>query len=235
MKAAPQLSVIVPFYNEEENVRPVLEEIRYCLPEAEIVAVNDGSTDQTARELSAFQDIQVIHLDVRSGQSFAFYHGLLAARGGICALLDGDGQLDPSDIPAMVSLLCGHDVVCGYREKRIDPLGKRMGSWIANRVRRMILQDGVIDSGCSLKVFPREHLRHLIPFDGLHRFLPAFFLAGGLTLAQMPVRHRPRRAGNSKYPVSSSFRRGIRGLFDLMGVCWYLSRIKKGNPSRQVP
>jgi dolichol-phosphate mannosyltransferase len=236
MESTPYLSVIIPFFNEEDNVRPVIEEVQNCLPDAEIVAVNDGSMDRTAEELAGCRKVRVITLSERCGQSFAIYHGIFAASGEICALLDGDGQLVPEDIPAMTEKLTTHDVVCGYRKNRNDSTGKKLGSWIANGVRRMILRDGVIDTGCSLKVFRREHRRFLIPFDGLHRFLPSFFLAGGLTLVQVPVRHRPRRTGTSKYPAGSWLGRGIRGLVDVLGVYWYLSRIRSMKPpGRSTP
>jgi len=221
---SPRLSVILPFFNEEGNVESVLREIRECQPDAEIVAVDDASTDRTGEKIAAFPGVVHVRFEHNLGQSAALYAGMRAASGEICVLMDGDGQIDPNDIARLLPLLESCDVVCGYRENRKDSLAKRLGSKVANAVRGFLLQDGIRDTGCSLKLFRRELVRFLVPFNGLHRFMPALFLQAGLKIKEAPVRHRARLTGVSKYSVSSSLARGLRGLRDIMGVRWLLAR-----------
>jgi dolichol-phosphate mannosyltransferase len=138
-------------------------------------------------------------------------------------LLDGDGQNDPADIEKLVAAVKADDcdVACGRRAKRKDTWSKRAASRIANRVRRTFIHDGINDTGCSLKAFRKEAIELLVPFNGMHRFLPAIFTHVGLRLAEIDVNHRERKAGDSKY---TNFDRAIRGLYDLVGVCWLLKR-----------
>lgn len=219
----PPVTVVVPFYNEEENVQPVLAELRRCLPEAEIIAVDDGSKDRTWELIQAMPDIRGLRLTQNRGQSAALYAGLRRARAPICAMMDGDGQNDPADFPALLAVLARGeaDVVVGRRAKRQDTWSRRAASKWANRIRRMFLDDGVHDTGCSLKVFGREHVELLVPFNGLHRYLPAIFKHAGLRLAEVPVNHRPRERGISKY---TNWERALRGVYDLIGVSWLLKR-----------
>ena len=217
----PDISVVIPFFNEEGNVANVLRELRECQPEAEIIAVDDGSSDGTWEMIKSCSDVRGLHFTKNCGQSAAMFAGLKAANGKVCVTMDGDGQNDPADIVKLVAQLATTDVVCGYRVKRMDTWNKKIASKIANKIRRMLLHDGVRDTGCSLKAFRKEAVDELIPFNGLHRYMPAFFLNAGLTISEVPVNHRPRTQGLSKY---SNWDRALRGIYDLVGVNWYLKR-----------
>jgi dolichol-phosphate mannosyltransferase len=221
--SSPLLSIIIPFYNEGESVVAVLTEVRETNPEAEIIGVDDGSTDDTWEKLRGLARVRGLRLTANRGQSAALYAGLRVARGEVCVTMDGDGQNDPADIPRLIDRWRQGDVevVCGYRATRRDTLNRRVASRLANGIRRRFLHDGVRDTGCSLKVFPRSAVEHLVPFNGLHRYLPAIFLKAGLRLAELPVNHRPRTAGTSKY---TNWDRALRGIRDLFGVSWLLSR-----------
>jgi dolichol-phosphate mannosyltransferase len=216
-------SVVIPFYNEEACVRPVLEEVRACQPDAEIIAVDDGSSDGTWASICSIPSVRGLRLTQNRGQSAAMYAGMRAAKGDLVVLMDGDGQNDPADIDKLLELLTqpGVDVACGQRVKRRDTLSRRVASKAANAIRRSILNDGISDTGCSLKAFRREHVDLLVPFNGLHRYLPAIFKHAGLKLAEVPVNHRARTQGFSKY---TSWNRALRGIYDLMGVRWLLNR-----------
>ncbi|MEM6821705.1 MAG: glycosyltransferase family 2 protein [Verrucomicrobiota bacterium] len=224
-----RISVIIPFYNEEENVHAVLSEVQLCLPDAEIIAVDDGSSDRTAEEIKRCEPVKCLSNETNLGQSAALYRGLLAATGDYCAMMDGDGQNDPKDIPKLVEIASEYDVVCGYRLDRQDTLPRKIASKLANSVRRFLLQDGIRDTGCSLKLIKREHVRFLVPFNGLHRFLPALLGNAGLKITEIPVNHRPRLQGNSKYTIGG---RALRGVYDLLGVSWLMRRqvMWKNNP-----
>ncbi|HEX2100762.1 MAG TPA: glycosyltransferase family 2 protein, partial [Candidatus Synoicihabitans sp.] len=215
------LSVIIPFFNEQDNVVPVLEETRAACPHAEIIAVDDGSSDATRDRILSVPRVILVSHPHNLGQSAALYSGLTHATGDICAMLDGDGQNDPHDIPALIRALDSADAACGYRATRRDTWQRRAASWIANRIRHAVLRDGIRDTGCSLKAIRRDHVRLLVPFNGMHRFMPALLRNAGLSLVEVPVNHRPRLRGDSKYTISG---RARRGLFDLTGVAWLLSR-----------
>lgn len=223
MADPPRVSIVVPFFNESENVLLVLDELRNCQPDAEIIAIDDGSTDDTWAKIQSRPDIRGLHLSANCGQSAAMYAGLRVARGDLCVTMDGDGQNDPADISKLLAERerSGVDVVCGQRAKRRDTWSRRAASRIANRIRRAFLNDGVRDTGCSLKVFPRQAVEYLVPFNGLHRYLPAIFLKAGLRLSEIPVNHRPRTLGISKY---TNWDRALRGIYDLVGVAWLLRR-----------
>lgn len=216
-------SIIIPFYNEEACVRFVLDEVRASQPDAEIIAVDDGSRDRTWEMICCTASVRGLRLTQNRGQSAAMYAGMRAATGNVIVLMDGDGQNDPADIEKIVDLLDqeGVDVACGQRVKRRDTLSRRIASRVANAIRRSILNDGISDTGCSLKAFRREHVELLVPFNGLHRYLPAIFKHSGLCLAEIPVNHRARTLGNSKY---TNWNRALRGIYDLFGVRWLLNR-----------
>lgn len=216
-----KISIVIPFYNEAENVESVLTETRRMNPEAEIIAVNDGSNDQTEAIIRKHPDVRLISLGSHLGQSAALYTGLTAAAGEICAMMDGDGQSDPADISNLVAALKHADLACGYRKNRRDTWFRRCTSQIANLIRRMVLHDNVRDTGCTLKAMKKSDVRHLLPFNGMHRYLPVFFKAAGLRIIEVPVNHRPRESGKSKY---SSLERAVRGIFDLIGVRWLMAR-----------
>ena len=215
------LSVVIPFFNEAELVSDVLREIRSVLPDAEIIAVDDGSTDGTGKIISALNDIRLIALQKNCGQSAAMYAGLRAAKGELIAMMDGDGQNDPAEIPKLVEAMSSADVVFGVRKNRQDTKSRLIASQIANAIRRLALGDNATDTGCSLKVIRREHVALLVPFNGLHRYLPAFLQRAGLKSVEVPVNHRSRKAGVSKYTIKG---RALRGVYDLIGVRWLLSR-----------
>ncbi len=228
---APQLSIVIPFYNEEGCAAQVLQEVQAAQPEAEIVAVDDGSTDGTAGILHAATGVRVVALGKNCGQSAALYAGLRAASGGVIAMMDGDGQNDPADIGKLVAALANADVAYGVRAERRDSAARVLAGKLANAIRRGVLGDQATDTGCTLKVIRREHVDLLVPFNGLHRYLPAFFARSGLRAAEIPVNHRPRRAGVSKYTLGG---RALRGIWDLVGVRWLLSR-RIAWPAEQVP
>jgi dolichol-phosphate mannosyltransferase len=215
------LSIIIPFYNEEENVEPLLREVQAACPGAEIVAVDDGSKDATLARMRAVAGVTALSLPRNLGQSAALYAGLFHATGRVCVMLDGDGQNDPADIPTLVAALDKADFACGYRRTRQDTWNRRVASRFANNIRRFFLKDQVRDTGCSLKAMRREHVGYLIPFNGLHRYIPALLLNAGLTLVEVPVNHRPRTRGVSKYTIGG---RALRGLRDLFGVAWLMAR-----------
>ncbi|GAB4244861.1 MAG: glycosyltransferase family 2 protein [Candidatus Methylacidiphilales bacterium] len=216
-----KLSVIVPFFNEEENVTTVLRELREAVPEAEIIAVDDGSSDRTAELIRAESGVKGVFFSRNLGQSAALYAGLHRATGDILVMMDGDGQNDPADIPALVAAMERGDFVCGYRKRRNDSWQKRVASRIANSIRSRVLGDGCRDTGCTLKAIRREHLRYLLPFNALHRFIPSLLGSAGLSMVEVPANHRARKFGVSKYTVAG---RAWRGLRDLFGVRWLLSR-----------
>jgi dolichol-phosphate mannosyltransferase len=209
-----------------------LAEVLRTNPGAEVIAVNDGSRDGTAAVLDGVAGVRVLHFAVNRGQSAAMYAGLRAATRPVCALMDGDGQNDPADIPKLVAELerGGADVICGYRANRVDTASRRYASRFANKIRRMFLHDGVRDTGCSVKVFRREAVDHLVPFNGMHRYLPAIFLQAGLEIGEVPVNHRGRMAGSSKY---TNWDRALRGIYDLIGVQWLLRRKVKWDSSEK--
>jgi dolichol-phosphate mannosyltransferase len=220
----PALSVVVPVFNEEDNVSILQEELQIALTglDHEIIFVDDGSTDATATKIAPAPELRVIHFERNQGQSAALYAGAQAARGETIVFIDGDLQNDPNDIPRLLAEITrGADLVCGYREKRKDTITKRLTSRIANFVRSRFTRDGVRDTGCTLKAMRRECVWTLVPFKGMHRFIPALVKGAGYRLVELPVNHRPRRFGQSKYGFGS---RAWRATIDMFGVRWLLSR-----------
>ena len=217
------LSVVVPFYEEGSIIESVLAELRDRLPRAEIVAVDDGSRDDSWARILAAPGVRGLRFAKNQGQSAAIYWGLREATQPLVAVMDGDGQNDPASFAGLVrELRAGSaDVACGYRARRRDAWSRRAASRIANAIRRAILDDGARDTGCSQKVFRREHVELLVPFRGMHRYLPAIFRQAGLRIAEVEVNHRPRAGGVSKY---GNWRRALDGIYDLFGVAWLLDR-----------
>ena len=221
---SPAVSIIVPLYNEEENVPILQAELRAALRDVdhEFIFVDDGSADRTVERIEAAPNLRVIRFEKNAGQSAAIYAGLQAARGAILVLIDGDLQNDPADIPKLVGEVSrGADLVCGYRAQRRDTRVKRLTSRIANAVRSRYTKDGVRDTGCTLKAMRRECLGALVPFKGMHRFIPALIKDAGYRLVEIPVNHRPRRFGQTKYGLGN---RAVRATIDMFGVRWLLSR-----------
>jgi dolichol-phosphate mannosyltransferase len=223
-KQSPAVSVVVPLYNEEENVSILQSELNAALVglDYEIVFVNDGSTDRTFESIARSPAVRVLQFAENAGQSAAMYAGLHAARGGTVVLIDGDLQNDPADIPKLLrEIERGADLVCGYRAQRKDTMMKRLTSRIANFVRSRFTRDGVRDTGCTLKAMRRECIHALVPFKGMHRFIPALVKGAGYRLVEIPVNHRARKFGRSKYGLGN---RAVRATIDMFGVRWLLSR-----------
>ena len=221
---APAVSVIVPLFNEEENISILQSELRAALDglDYEIVFVDDGSLDCTVERIETAPNVRLIRFEKNTGQSAALYAGLQAARGANAVLMDGDLQNDPADIPRLLAEIArGADLVCGYRINRQDTLVKRLTSRIANAVRSRFTKDGVRDTGCTLKAIRRECISALVPFKGMHRFIPALIKGAGYRVVEIPVNHRPRRFGQSKYGLGN---RAFRATIDMFGVRWLLSR-----------
>ena len=222
--SSPDVSVVVPVFNEQENIPILQSELRAALTglDYEIIFVDDGSIDRTAERIEAAPNIRVIRFEKNAGQSAAIYAGVHAARGATVVLIDADLQNDPADIPRLLAGIArGADLVCGYREQRRDTRVKRLTSWIANAVRSRFTKDGVRDTGCTLKAMRRECVGALVPFKGMHRFIPALVKGAGYQLVEIPVNHRPRRFGQSKYGLGN---RAVRATLDMFGVRWLLSR-----------
>jgi dolichol-phosphate mannosyltransferase len=221
---SPEISVVVPVFNEEESVPILQSELRAALSgfDHEIVFVDDGSVDRTVEQIETAPNIRVIRFEKNIGQSAAIYVGLQATRGATAVLIDGDLQNDPADIPRLLAEIGrGADVVCGYRVKRKDTVLKRLTSRIANAVRSRFTKDGVRDTGCTLKAMRRECVSTLVPFKGMHRFIPALIKGAGYRLVEIPVNHRPRRFGRSKYGLGN---RALHATIDMFGVRWLLAR-----------
>ena len=224
------VSVVVPVRNEAPNILPLVEEIRAALAGIahEIVYVDDGSDDDTPALLAEAGVAWRRHA-VGCGQSAAVVTGVLAARGRWIATLDGDGQNDPADIPALLARAEAEDhggplLVAGHRARRRDSRVKRVSSRVANAARRRLLGDDTADTGCGLKLFRRSDFLDLPRFDHMHRYLPALFLRAGGRVVAVAVNHRPRTRGASKY---GTLDRLWVGLFDLVGVYWLQRRWRR--------
>ncbi|WP_456372420.1 glycosyltransferase family 2 protein [Thiolapillus sp.] len=231
------LSVVVPVFNEQDNLELLIDEIHAALDghlDYEIIYVNDGSTDETLAILETLrkQDerLRVLSHAESCGQSTAVRSGVKAARADWVATLDGDGQNDPADIPSLYALvqqetrdpdLC---MIAGWRRQRQDTRLKKFSSRLANAVRARVLRDDTPDTGCGLKLFSREAFLELPYFDHMHRFLPALILRSGKKLQSVEVNHRPRHKGVSKYGVHN---RLWTGIVDMLGVLWLQRRGKR--------
>ncbi len=225
----PALSVVIPFYNEEEVAGVLVDELGRDLSQLgltwEALLVDDGSTDGTFEELTRaaarWPGCRILRLPKNAGQGAALLHGIERASGPVIAMLDGDGQNVPSDIGRLLPLLERADLVVGVRTPRHDSWLRRRMSRLANGVRRRLLRDGVNDAGCALKVFRREVVASFLPVPMLNPFMPAFAVSGGFRVAEFPVQHRPRRGGQSKYGLRRLLWRPAR---DLLVIAWTLRR-----------
>lgn len=234
--ATPRLSVVIPVRNEAPNIAPLVGEIEAALAAIphEIVYVDDGSTDATPDELRAARaagaPVRAVRHQTSCGQSAAVVTGVKAARGRWIATLDGDGQNDPADIPRLLARAEAEEaagrrtLIAGHRVNRKDSGVKRYTSRIANGVRAWLLRDATPDTGCGLKVFPRDLFLDLPKFDHMHRYLPALVLRQGGAVVSEPVNHRPRVRGASNY---GTLDRLLVGIFDLIGVAWLQRRGKR--------
>ena len=230
------VSVVVPVHNEADNIRPLIDEIRAALDgrfDYELIYVDDGSTDGTSRILAelraGFAGLRVLTHRQCCGQSTAIRTGVRAAGAPWVVTLDGDGQNDPADIRGILALALADDrpddlqLIGGQRSKRHDNWLRRLSSRVANGVRSRLLRDHTPDTGCGLKAFRREAFLELPYFDHMHRFLAALFLRNGGRVVSVPVSHRPRIRGRSKYGLHN---RLWVGLIDLLGVMWLQRRVK---------
>jgi dolichol-phosphate mannosyltransferase len=228
--ATPELSAVVPAYNEIANLEPLIAELSAALEASgqsfEIVLVDDGSRDGSPEWIleRAGRDPRIVPvlLEQNAGQSTALAVGIARARGAVIVTLDADLQNDPADLPRVLAALEHADVVSGIRRDRRDDWLRLVSSRIANATRRAVLGDPVTDIGCSFKAYRREALEGLPFFVGAHRFLPALCVFRGARFAEVPLTHRARRHGQSKYGLHN---RLWRGLYDLVGVRWLKSRL----------
>ena len=235
MTLPPRLSIVGPVHDERENLAPLLEQVIAALAPLEargewpfeLLLVDDASTDGSWEELLRLREseprLRLLRGSRRQGQSAALAAGIRAARGSVIATLDCDLQNDPADLPLLLRKLeeSGADLVVGVRLERHDSGVKRLSSQLANSARRGILGDDLRDAGCGLRVGRAAALRDLPAFNGLHRFLGTLLVRRGARVVEVPVSHRPRRRGKTKYGVND---RLWRGLHDLFGVRWLLRR-----------
>ena len=231
----PELSVVVPVFNEQGNIPPLLAEIAAALrgrADFEVVYVDDASRDDTLAALTAAKaahpELRVIRHLAQSGQSTAIRNGVKAARGAWIATLDGDGQNDPADIPKLLAMRdASSDAIklyAGWRVDRKDSGSKRWASRWANAIRAHLLRDDTPDTGCGIKLFERAAFLDLPYFDHMHRYLPALMQRAGWRVKSVPVNHRPRGMGVSKY---NNLNRALVGISDLRGVGWLIKRSKR--------
>ena len=219
------LSVVIPVYNEAENVRPLLDRLGTVLAswsgKVEILFVDDGSTDQTVELLKQAQEndsrIRIARFRRNLGQTAAMAAGFRLAQGSSVVTLDGDLQNDPADIMRLVELLKDWDAVCGIRVQRRDSAWKRFSSCLGNGFRNWATGDNIIDTGCTLKAYRRECLERLDLYRGMHRFLPTLLKMRGYSVTQVPVSHHPRLHGKTKY---GTWGRMVKGLADVWAVRW---------------
>jgi dolichol-phosphate mannosyltransferase len=238
-----ELSVVVPVYNERDNLPLLVAEIGSALGGGvggryEIVAVDDASTDGSLDVLKTLQrghpELRIIGFAENAGQSAAFAAGFRAARGPVVVTLDADLQNDPADVPGLVAELArsGATAVVGYRTDRRDSAWKRLQSRFANGVRNWLNRESIRDTGCSLKALRTDAVRALPLFDGMHRFLPTLIKLHGGSVAEVPVRHRPRRFGRTKYGM---WNRVFRSLVDALAVRWMQRRALRYRVREELP
>lgn len=237
----PALSVVAPMHNESGGAGALVDEIAQALGSVphEIIIVDDASTDATLSVLTAAKkkhpNLRIIRHERNAGQSRAIRTAVLAARAPVIVMLDGDGQNNPADIPALYRMLCEDErlaMAAGERQGRQDTAAKKFASRAANALRRRLLKDGAADTGCGLKAFRREAFLLLPYFDHMHRYLPALMRREGFPVAFAPVSHRARSHGKSKY---TNIGRALVAVRDLMGVTWLLGRAKSPGETREEP
>lgn len=227
--ADPRLSIVIPLLNEAENLEPLMEELTAALEglayDYEVLFVDDGSDDDSpavlARLAAADPRLRILRQPTNQGQSAAFAAGFRHARGELIATLDADLQNDPADLPRMLAELDEWDVVCGVRTDRHDSFVRRASSRIANAVRNRLTGESITDVGCSLRVMRAVHARRVQMFEGMHRFLPTLLRMEGARITELPVRHRRRVHGDSKYGINN---RLWKALADLFAVRWMQRR-----------
>ncbi|MEK7698968.1 MAG: glycosyltransferase family 2 protein [Planctomycetota bacterium] len=223
----PTISIVVPLYNEVDNIDLLGHAIINAMKDAsyEVIFVDDGSVDgssEKAKEWCATHtNFRSIHFKKNAGQTAAMDAGFRHAKGSYVVSMDADLQNDPADIPKLLEKLKTYDMVCGWRQKRNDPWIKRISSTVANAIRNKLSQEEIKDTGCSLKAYRKECLDKIKLFNGMHRFLPTLFKMEGFTVAEVVVNHYPRKYGKSKYGISN---RAVRAFIDLLVVRWMKER-----------
>lgn len=233
-------SIVIPLKNEEDNINDLINEIEPVMVGLnapwEVICIDDGSTDKTFDLLSKLcQDkpfLRAIAFDRNYGQSCAFEAGFKNARGEWIITMDGDRQNDPSDIPKLLEKTTSADLICGIRVNRQDPWHKKITSKLANFVRSRLCHDDVKDTGCSLKVYRSQCLNSIKMYKGMHRFLPALFKIEGFNIAQVPVSHRERIKGTTKY---NFFNRSFNTIADMMAVRWMSKRHVNYHIKKELP
>jgi glycosyltransferase involved in cell wall biosynthesis len=216
------VSIVIPVYNEAESIAPLHAEIvAVCQKEQynyEIIIVDDGSTDNTGEIVKNLTPVKYVKLRRNFGQTAALDCGIKQAGGGLIVTMDGDGQNDPADIPKMIAQLKANDldVVSGLRKNRQDSFMKKLSSRVANFFRRLIIHDGLNDSGCTLKVYRAACFSGISLYGEMHRFIPAILKVKGFCIGEIVVNHRPRMAGKTKY----GWKRGLKGIIDMISV-WF--------------
>ncbi len=223
------LTLVIPAFNEQENVEVLLQRVGAALEQIgrpfEVIIVDDGSTDETPalleRGMVRYPWLRVLRLARNVGQSGAFDAGFRAARGELIATIDADLQNDPEEIPRLIPLLNGYDMITGWRQKRHDSRLRRIESRIANRIRNWLSSDTVKDSASSLKIYKRHCLDGMQLFNGMHRFLPTLVKMRGYQVNEVPVKHSARYAGTAKYGLRN---RALRAFIDLLAVRWMKKR-----------
>ncbi|MEI8365368.1 MAG: glycosyltransferase family 2 protein [Parachlamydiaceae bacterium] len=222
-------SVVIPLKNEEGNIVDLIDELepvmnRTC-DQWELICINDGSTDSTLKILEDLAGrkpfLRILSFDRNYGQSCAFDAGFKHSKGEWVITMDGDRQNDPADIPTLLAVTADADLICGWRINRRDPWHKKITSTFANAVRSRLCCDGIHDTGCSLKVYRTESLRCIKMFKGMHRFLPALFKIEGFRVIEVPVNHRERAKGTTKY---NFFNRSFNTIADMFAVRWMKKR-----------
>lgn len=225
----PEISIVIPVFNEEENVLPLAAEVTAVMQSLtrpyELLFIDDASTDATWATITEAQEmnprIRGLRHDRNAGQSAALWTGIQSAHGPVIVTMDGDRQNDPADLPLLLAELESHDFVCGVRAKRHDNWLRLVSTRVARAARKAVLKVDFCDTGCAFRAFKRSALDGLFPFNGMHRFLPVLVHGNGARTREIPIGHRPRVAGVSKYGL---WNRLGRGLYDLVAMAWYQKR-----------
>lgn len=225
----PDISIVIPVYNEEESLAPLVEGITPVMNNLgkpyEIIFIDDASMDKSLQVLKGlaaeFAQIRIIKFAKNSGQSAGFDAGFKLAQGESVVTLDADLQYDPGDIPGLLEKLKDYDAVCGWRKNRRDPWLKLISTKVANSVRNKISGENIKDTGCSLKAFKKRALINLKMYEGMHRFLPTLLKMQGAKVCEVEVKHLPRKFGRSKYNIR---KRIFRSFLDLLFVTWMKKR-----------
>lgn len=227
-----EISVIIPVYNEKENIVPMIEKIEIALKKQfesyEIIYINDGSTDGSEELLNQLAEknekLKPYHFTANNGQTAALAAGFKKCKGEFVVTMDGDMQTDPEDIYVLLPYMKNYDMVNGKRATREDGISRKVASKLGNGIRNWITEDNIQDTGCPLKMFKKEVVKSFELFNGMHRFLPTLSRIYGYSVIEVPVRHYDRQFGVSKY---QTWGRALRGFKDALAVKWIKSRVLK--------